>query len=390
MRSKLLPRLRALFRKTWTGWFLVLISSFLTLLVIFIGAEIYARCCAGRSMVIRQIESGNPFTINSDRFYLTRETDKGKRLVRNAQVMILNHSISGRDIPITTNSQGFRYDQLDREKPSGEYRVLFLGDSVTLNNYLPEEETFTRIAESRMYQAGYHNVKLINAGVEDIGLTEEIEILKEEGLSIHPDLVVVNFFLNDSRPPWGFDEELGHPGWLRRHSFATEWLYKRLKLSEWFSHEGSVRMRWVDDQYKYKWWENEEDFRRLAASASYDWGAAWEHDSWKTTENRLKELKDLGAINHFRVAVVVFPVKFQLRTNFIDNYPQQQMKELAEKYEFHFLDLLPALFKAHREGLQSGLEDKVYLDHAHLTTYGNEIAGEEIAAFLGGIRALSE
>ena len=39
-----------------------------------------------------------------------------------------------------------------------------------------------------------------------------------------PDLVVVAFYLNDSRPPWGFtfSDEVGHPGWLRRHSVAAD------------------------------------------------------------------------------------------------------------------------------------------------------------------------
>lgn len=109
-------------------------SLILSLCVLFLAFEILVRCCTGRSMVVREIESGNLFTL-SDRFYLIRETTKGKRLVRNANVKILNHQLSGRNVDIRTNAQGFRYDDLPEEKNDNEVRMLFLADSVTLVNY---------------------------------------------------------------------------------------------------------------------------------------------------------------------------------------------------------------------------------------------------------------
>lgn len=365
-------------------------STVLSLTVVFLFAEVYARCCAGRSMVIRQIESGNPFTINSDRFYLIRETDKGKRLVRNANVLILNHSLSGRDIPIKTNGQGFRYDTLGPKKLDGEYRILFLGDSVTLNNYLPEEETFTGIAERLLRQDGLTDVKLINASVEDIGLSEEIEILKEEGLSIHPDLVVVDFYLNDSRPPWGFDEELGHPGFFRRQSFALEWAYQRFQLSRWYQQTGRERMRWINGQYQFRNWQTDEgEFRSLVDLAADDWGAAWQPDSWKIVEKKLTELSRLSLQYGFSVILIAFPVKFQVKTVFVVNQPQAQLKRLAENYGFRFLDLLPALRSVNLMDDAMGAPDRqeLFLDQAHLSTYGNKIVGLKIASFLKNILA---
>lgn len=358
-----------------------LISTVAFFTIVFTVVEYAVRCCTGRSVVIRQIESGNPFTINSDRFYLLRETDKGKRLVRNARVTILNHHLSGRDVDIITNAQGFRYNELSPKKAPDEKRILFLGDSITLNNYLPEEETFTKRAEKIVNEGSKNNqYKFINAGVEDIGITEELEILKEDGLSIKPNVVVLNFYLNDSRPPWGFDNELGHPGWLRSHSFAVEWMYKRFKLAQWFQKTGSQRMRWVNDQWLYRWWDDTNDFRTFTQSAAYDWGAAWEEHSWGVIRSKLEELKQLSDQHGFSVIVIAFPVNFQLRTNFIDDYPQKQMRELSQEYNFEFLDLLPTLREAYQSNRRLGVE--LYLDQAHLTTYGNELAGEEIAKFL--------
>lgn len=329
---------------------------------------------------MNQIESGNPFTISSDRFYLLRETTKGKRLVRNAKVKILNHQLTNRDIDIATNSIGFRYSELSSEKPATEKRVLFLGDSVTLNNYLPEDETFTRIAEKIINDNSRRlSYQFINAGVEDIGITEEMEILKEDGLSIKPDAVVINFYLNDSRPPWGFEAEQGHPGWIRRYSFAVQWILNRYQLSSWFTKTGTERMKWVNDQYKYKWWLSENELRSLAKSAAYDWGAAWEQDSWTVVDQKLAELKNLSEKFGFRVVVIAFPVEFQLRANFIDDLPQKKLSALAQKYNFLFLDLLPTLRQSYLINHPIGKEP--YLDQAHLTTFGNEVVAEVIAKF---------
>lgn len=363
---------------------LLFLSSLFSLTLVFSVAELAVRCCTGRSVVIKQIESGNPFSM-SDQFYLIRETTKGKRLVRNANVRILNHQLSGRDVDIKTNDQGFRYDTLRQEKDPSEMRVLFLGDSVTLDSYLPEDETFLRIAEQQIRDAfPTHTVKLINAGVEDIGLSEEIDILKEEGLSIHPDWIVVNFYLNDSRPPTGFDKELGHPGWLRSHSFALEWIYKRLKLSRWMSQQGENRMRWVNEQYLLDWRRNPEEFRKLTQSATFDWGAAWNNESWTGIEQQLKELQQLSREHHFSVGIVAFPTNFQLKTVFVDDLPQKKISELSKSLGFQFVDLLPKLREVNEQDDKAQRLDRkeLFLDQAHLSMYGNRVVGEYLAEFL--------
>lgn len=368
---------------------LCVVSTAISIGVLFFVSEAAIRCCTGRSMVVQQIESGNPFTISSDRFYLLRDTPHGKRLVRNARVMILKHQLTNRDIPINTNSQGFRYEDISEQKELSEKRILFLGDSVTLNNFLPENETFTKIAEYALRkQHSDQQLKLINAGVEDIGLSEEISILKEEGLAIHPDLVVVDFYLNDSRPPWGFEKETGHPGFLRRNSRAIEWFYDRFKISQWFKSTGEERMQWVNKQYELKTWQTDQQtFRQLAESAKFDWGAAWQEDSWGSVKEKLSELKRLSSQYGFAVAVIAFPVNFQVKTVFMDNMPQQTLSTISTNLGFAFHDLLPTLRQVNEKDDEDKKPDRqeLFLDQAHLSTYGNQIVGKNIADFLDSL-----
>jgi len=142
-------------------------------------------------------------------------------------------------------------------------------------------------------------------------------------------------------------------------------------------------MRWINDQFKYKWWLTEDEFRNLAKSAAFDWGAAWEGDLWEVVNSKLNELRYLSLQYKFNVAVVVFPVEFQTRTNFVDDLPQKTLAEISGDYDFEFLDLLPALRNAYSTNHK--LDKEIYLDQAHLTSLGNEVVSQEIARFLSEI-----
>ena len=205
--------------------------TFLCIILVLIGFEIYLRL--SRTRVI-PAGGATPFPLTADAELLIEHTPRGKRLVPGARVVIKNHRISGRDILMEINSLGFRDDEPIVPRPADEFRILVLGDSITWASYLPREETWVeRMEEYLNRDIGGVSIEAINAGVGDIGLSEEIEILKEPGLAVEPDLVMVAFYLNDSRPPGGFPEEIGSRGWLRRHSQLAETVYRNLKLRSW-------------------------------------------------------------------------------------------------------------------------------------------------------------
>ena len=135
---------------------------------------------------------------------LIQQTPKGKRLIPGANVVIKNHWLSGRDIPVRINARGFRGDDVAAEPTRGVPRILMLGDSITWGDYVRDEETYVRQTADVLESALGYRVEVINAGVGDTGSQEQIDILEESGLQIHPDIVVLGFYLNDSRPPVGF------------------------------------------------------------------------------------------------------------------------------------------------------------------------------------------
>lgn len=339
------------------------------------GIEVYLRLT--ETHIVKTEESGGLLSVELDAEFLVEYTPRGRRLIPNSRVLIKNHRISHRDIKMEINSLGFRDDELSLEKGRDELRILILGDSITWASYLPAEETFVERAEEYLRQSlPSHSVEVINAGVGDIGLKEEIDILEERGLAVRPDLVVVSFYLNDSRPPWGFPGELGSRGWLRRHSLLAETVYKNLKLRSFIEEEGEERLAWTSAMNKMNWAGDRNTFLKLASLARYDWGAAWEENSWEVIGRELDRLKELSKKHSFEVAIVVFPVAFQVYADFLEDTPQQRIIEEARQRDFFFLDLLPYI----REYRKSHKD--IYLDWCHPAAKTNDFIGKIIAGFL--------
>ena len=125
------------------------------------------------------------------------QTQTGLRLRPNTKVTVSHSDLSKLDFTIETNALGYRNREISYEKTIPRY--LFLGDSITLGAYLPENDTFVRRIES-LAQREAHPIDAINAGVSGIGVSDYLNILRETGLTVDPNVVVINFYLNDHRP----------------------------------------------------------------------------------------------------------------------------------------------------------------------------------------------
>jgi lysophospholipase L1-like esterase len=82
-------------------------------------------------------------------------------------------------------------------KPAGEFRIVVLGDSYTVGGQVPYEQTFPEVLERDLRDAGYSNVRVINAGVGGYTTFNEAGLLREDLSWLQPDLVVVASFLGN-------------------------------------------------------------------------------------------------------------------------------------------------------------------------------------------------
>jgi hypothetical protein len=314
-------------------------------------------------------------TFEGDPRAFCKYTEKGRRFIPDTHAVIRNHMTSHRDVKMDINSNGFRGEEIPKEKKAGEIRVLVMGDSITCGDTLPVNEIFVTRMEKYLNDGKRNKyIRVINGGLGDIGLEEEVNILIEQGLAVNPDIVLFVFYTNDSRPPWGFTENIGNRGWLRKHSVLAETIYKNIKFKQWVREQGSDKFAWSQEVTRLDWANDRAAFRKLADMARYEWGAGWQENSWISVRDDFQRVKALSEKYKFRVGVAAYPVAFQVYANYVDDYPQRKLEEIAESFGFQYDDLLPLLRNHNRQ--------KLFFDQCHPLAGTNDMLGKELAAFV--------
>ena len=128
-------------------------------------------------------------------------------------------------VDVRINSDGMR----DREYPverNEKYRIIFLGDSLTLGWGVRQEETFENLIEEEINRR--QPAEVINFGAGNYNTEQETHLFIEKGLKYRPDQVVLFYFINDAEATlresgWSFLErsELISFYWSRMRGFIS-------------------------------------------------------------------------------------------------------------------------------------------------------------------------
>lgn len=211
-------------------------------------------------------------------------------------------------IDVTHNALGYRGHEISREKPPGVRRVLVLGDSFTYGIGVADDETF-----SARLERAVPGLEVLNTGVNGYGTAQELLLLRDEGLALQPDLVLVAFFWNDvgnnyrpfprfvldgERLVWPEPKQVAplvpvpHRPWLR-HSYAYRFVSDRLKLvNYWLKVTLHLRQETTD----------------FVDPAERD-------AAWRLEAALLREIRDLAAGVGARTAIAVIPDQVQVDTD---------------------------------------------------------------------------
>jgi len=97
-------------------------------------------------------------------------------------------------IPVTTNSQGFRYyENVPFNKPNNEYRIFTVGNSSAFGVGVIDGESFTAQLEKLLREkyGQMYKVRAVNAACPGYTTYQNLIELKTMILPFHPDLVIV-------------------------------------------------------------------------------------------------------------------------------------------------------------------------------------------------------
>lgn len=315
-------------------------------------------------------------------------TSTGKRLRPDRDVTIENHFLCKCSVRIQTNSLGYRNREIPLKDPLRE-RVLVLGDSITLADYVPEERTWVRQVET-LSRKDPRPFETINAGVWAIGLANELAILNETGLSTRPDTVLLAFYLNDVEPSPGITI-LRPPDYLQHSVLAQQIFYRlsflkpQIKEEEYsiLPHEQMQRWR-AETEKKFppgptsaNIRNNPAAFNKTISELFFDWGSSWSDSAWRYMEPMLAEINRQSRLHNFSFRIVIFPVENQVSADYLYDYPQQKMKAAAARLGVPVLDLLP-LFR----GAWQEKKGRLFYDWCHHTPYGQDLVAQWIHTFL--------
>jgi hypothetical protein len=302
------------------------------------------------------------------------KTPTGRRLRANTEVTIEHHYLSQRTIVLRTNSLGFRGPEIG-PREAGRMRALFLGDSITMAHYLPEEETFVHLVGA-LSEKTPHPIETVNAGVGGIGMETELAIFEETGWRADPDVVVLQFYLNDVQesPGVGIVRLPAALEWSRLAQYAAfalprfagrdDFQIGEPEMSRWL---GEIRARAPQPP----------EFGALVQENYRDWGGAWSDGVWRRLDPVLAEFQRRTARRGTALRIVAFPSEPQVSIAGASDWPQRRLRETADRIGVPVLDLLPALRAARGASIEP-----LFYDVCHHTPAGSRVVAAAILDFL--------
>jgi lysophospholipase L1-like esterase len=382
--------------KLWIGRLLLVSGSLiLTLLV----CELVARMLLPPPQLVKVERTRHPDeSFGTERE--TRDTDlsglvmhgaKGRRLVPNTRAISRSVSRNMEEIVLETNSLGLRYGELG-PKESDEYRVLVLGDSVTMGIEVHDHELFTNRAEALLADRPVE-IRVINGGVVSADLTPTFYQMLELFEPVDPDVVVLQLYYNDAKLAGMFAVDLV-PGGLRSSRFMM-WAANQIdrwRQTEWISIEGEDHDwdAWAAEFAEHQrrvYGGDRESFERMDPAgrdlAAGDYGLGWSPVAWAEIEKVIRAARDVCIERGVELVVMLAPVDLQVYGATIDRVPQEFFAAMCGRLELHCLDLLPPL-RAHRQSTG----DPVLYDQCHFTPIGHRIVAEALVATLEDERLL--
>ncbi|MFA5089401.1 MAG: hypothetical protein WC510_00035 [Candidatus Omnitrophota bacterium] len=221
---------------------------------------------------------------------------------------------------MSINSAGFRGPECPLIKPKGTFRVIMLGDSETFSIMLDENQTLPRQLESLLNSRSERlRYEVLNFGVEGYGTLQELEQLKTKGMKYDPDLIILNYVLNDPEP----GEYYFNKSFFMRHSCLVRYLSYRIKKTMIKKERKKLKIKDEIDNYYY-----------------YHQMKYFLH-----VQDAISDMARISKRQSRKLAVVIFPVSSIMVKDFRDNYPYKALHTLVknigkENNNIVFIDLI--------------------------------------------------
>ncbi len=278
--------------------------------------------------------------------------------------------------PATINAHGLRGAELPPPGQVEQFRILFLGDSVTFGYRVRDDEPFPLHTGRNLNARNPERMVVpLNAGTGGYSPWQEYEFLVRYGLDLDPDLVLVCFVLNDvtekfSLVQFGGSElgfQLRHTveglgdrlaGWSSIFAFGS-YLRDRVR----FGGEPAAAAREIE--------------RLQVMDLLYDEKKELTDQAWDLTTENLDKIFQRCREEKIPAMLVILPYAFQLQNPEAFGRPQRTLARHAAEQGIDTVDLLP-LLRQDLEQRKLGIPS-FFLDDNHLTAEGHRAVARLLA-----------
>lgn len=253
---------------------------------------------------------------------------------------------------LQTNSVGLRNTEEIIEDAS-VFRILAIGDSFTYGYYVHNQETWPARLEETLNQRLTARVQVLNAGLPGYTIEDELAYLRDKGLALSPDLVILGVYTNDIMDMTPrIREFFARPVLLAQSAPMAEddtaleaFMRDHVAL---YSVIWNARVAYHEQQIEAtinRVTPTIEGLRELYLNLTFLQPDSYP-DQWQAYERLLRETIVLLADEHIPFVIVVFPDLAQMPAEGgLPDVPQQRLARIAADTETPFLDLLP-VFRA--------------------------------------------
>jgi lysophospholipase L1-like esterase len=258
------------------------------------------------------------------------------------------------------NQAGFRDDEFPPSaapKKPGEYRIVVIGDSVAWGWGVDMTQAWPQLLEQQLdEQFKDQHVVVYNLAVNGYATPQEARILEKYGLAYHPDLVILNYVLNDP------EVEDGGLSWYFESINRIETIYQGKLLFSFVYNGIKAQLGLIQPPND---------------TARDHFFLTHHSDLFENVETGFQKISRLAESAHTQVLVIVTPV-FQFRKE--APYPWKeihlQIETLSHQNHFMFLDTQPAFADED--------SDAVSLDPIHPNAKGHAIIAQHVLEKITG------
>ncbi len=262
---------------------------------------------------------------------------------------------------ISTNNLHLRNREI-----TGKEKILVLGDSFTFGVGVNDNQTYPAVLERALKK------EVINAGVMGYGTDQELLYLKERGLALKPDLLVLGFFIgNDLTDNIDVSNFSVINGFLVRDYKKSlkpyTYTFLKDKINSFFE---KFNKKEFDDLFEKK------DFYQI-----YTGNSSLEEKEWKRTLQLLNQIVDLARENNIQIIILNIPPKkfFPLDKEAYEHLKKEnKLLHFAETKGVRIVDLVEVL------GKEKDAENFYFKKDGHFSVSGNQAVGKALAKEIEG------